>query len=75
MPFISSYTVDFTETLLCSDPLAFSGTLYLPALTGLPPGLCATHCRRGEAGGTSAESRFDGLLFSGYGLALQGGGP
>jgi hypothetical protein len=39
VPFISSYTVDFTKTLLCGDPLAFSGTLCLPALTGLPPGL------------------------------------
>jgi hypothetical protein len=39
VPFISSYTVDFTDTLLGSDALAFSGTLFLPELRGLPPGL------------------------------------
>jgi hypothetical protein len=29
--FISSYTVDFIDTLLRSDALAFSGTLYASA--------------------------------------------
>ena len=61
-----------TKHLLRSDPLAFSGTLYLPALTGLPPGLCATHCRRGEAGGTSAESNSMDLSFQGMGWFNRG---
>jgi hypothetical protein len=40
VPFISSYTVDFTETLLGSDPLSFSGiSANADELRGLPPGL------------------------------------